>query len=215
MRTIPKPDAAFLAFAKNILLQTQANAAAWNIAAAQAQELQELVDAADAAYEANQNLQTKNRNSTKLKQTSFADLKHFLSMFIGALKYNAAVSSEQLQAMGLPPREHHFHEPLPVPTETPELLVRAGVHGEITAYVDTPSFGRPDHAISRHEYHGFVLRWKFQDADGWQMQTSTRLHITLLFENEDTAKTLVLQAAWVNPRMQHGPWSKETTALVN
>jgi hypothetical protein len=33
--------------------------------------------------------------------------------------------------------------------------------------------------------------------------------------NPETANRLTLTAAWINPRIQHGPWSDEISVLIN
>jgi hypothetical protein len=215
MTPIPRTDAAYLAFAKNLLQQCTAGASAWNIDAATIAEQQRLTDNASAAYEANSNPQTCCRATSEAKKSAFVELKRFLSMLIGSLKYNMAVPEEALAAMGLPSRTRHAHHPVPVPTETPEVIVRAGIHGELIVYVDTPSLGQPDRSVSRQQYHGFMLQWRIEGEQQWHTEVSTRLSAKLRFENEDTGKRITMQAAWVNPRMLRGPWSAEVTAIVN
>ncbi|MDR2119915.1 MAG: hypothetical protein LBP64_03450 [Tannerella sp.] len=44
---------------------------------------------------------------------------------------------------------------------------------------------------------------------------STRLHMTLLFDEADEGKHVTFTAAWINPRLQHGPWSDAIKVLIN
>jgi hypothetical protein len=40
------------------------------------------------------------------------------------------------------------------------------------------------------------------------------LYHTLLFEQADEAKRIFLSAAWMNPRLEEGPWSEEFSEIV-
>jgi hypothetical protein len=49
----------------------------------------------------------------------------------------------------------------------------------------------------------------------WQTIVSTKLHYTLIFTDAEEGKYIRLQAAWVTPRIQNGPWSEEVRELIN
>jgi hypothetical protein len=40
------------------------------------------------------------------------------------------------------------------------------------------------------------------------------LHHTLFFEPEEEGKRILLKAAWVNHRMEAGPWSNEISEII-
>ncbi|MDR3329168.1 MAG: hypothetical protein LBS63_03540 [Prevotellaceae bacterium] len=91
---------------------------------------------------------------------------------------------------------------------------QVGVHGELSVYVSVPASGQPDSSL-RKNYYGFMLRWRREGEAEWRSEVSTRLHALLNFDEADTGKRVALTAAWVNPRIQAGPWSAEATALIN
>jgi hypothetical protein len=111
--------------------------------------------------------------------------------------------------------EHHAHEPLPRPTFAPSIYTVAGQHFTVTVYVEIPQHGHPSSYLTQHGLHGFVLRYRKEGESEWREVHSTRLHVTLTFEEADQTKFLTLAAAWINPRLEHGPWSEEIKVLIN
>jgi hypothetical protein len=59
------------------------------------------------------------------------------------------------------------------------------------------------------------LKYLIDGENQWQSIVSTRLHYTLIFTDAEEGKYIRIQGAWVNPRMQNGPWSEEVRELVN
>jgi hypothetical protein len=216
MRTTqPTKDADFISWARNINDECTLRQMEWHLDPDQVMQLNMLSGNADAAYQANLNPETANRRTAANKRTSFTVLKRFLSTFINVLVANTAISESDLEALGLPSREHHFHPALPVPNEAPVVTVVVGQHHDITVYVSIPQLGHPSEFLKKKGYHGFVIRYRKEGETEWHEEHSTRLHTTLIFDAEDEGKHLILTVAWINPRIQHGPWSDEDTVLIN
>jgi hypothetical protein len=214
-RTQPSQDSEYIAWAQNISLQCTDHSREWSINIETLTTLQTFVDNAKNAYDANINRETANHYTAVNKRESFKALKRFMSTFIMALVSNFAIPNAELVAMGLPSREHHAHEPLPVPSEAPEVTTIVGQHHDITIYVMIPQLGHPSEHLKKKGYHGFVLRYRKEDETDWREIHSTSLHTTLIFENDDEGKHIMLTAAWINPRIEHGPWSDELRVLIN
>jgi hypothetical protein len=209
---LPRRDAEFLPWAENIKAQCAANAA-WQIANDDMVELSALCDAARSAYDANNNPQTANRQTSLEKRMSFERLKRFLSTFITALEVNKRVSDEAIQAMGLRPRAHHAHLPLPRPTEAPDITAVHGEHCSVTVYAGASQKGHPS-AYSGKGYHGIRVRYRVEDQTEWKERMESRLHATLLFDESDQAKRVTITAAWLNPRLEAGPESEAVTVVI-
>ena len=214
-RTFPVKDADFMPFAINIDGQCTAHENDWALDPNMVAKVHTLTADARNAYEINKNPETKNRRTAASKLVHFSELKTYLSFVVKALEVNDAVTEEDLLAMGLPSREHHYHEPLPVPTEATDTSVVVGQHHDVTVYVSTPQYGQPTEFLTRKNYYGFVVRYRKENDADWQEQHSTRLHVTLYFDDEDNGKHLRITTAWINPRLQHGPWSDEIEVLIN
>jgi hypothetical protein len=211
--TLNKPDEQFLAQANTINGQCNQHKTEWKIDADSLTEFDGLLEAANEAYTANSDMATKNAVTSANKKTAFGELKHFLGTFINYLEANLSVPDRAIEFMGLRPRQHHAHQPLPRPTEAPVISVKKQ-HEEITVYAARPEHDRPDHRVAPANYHGFELRYRIEGDETEKTVISTRLHHTLFFERADEGKRLFLSAAWVNPRLETGPWSAEISEII-
>jgi hypothetical protein len=81
-------------------------------------------------------------------------------------------------------------------------------------YVTRSELGHPTQTTKRESYAGFKLRWRFEGETAYHTEISTRLYYTLLFEQADETKRIFLSAAWMNPRLEEGPWSEEFSEIV-
>jgi hypothetical protein len=59
-----------------------------------------------------------------------------------------------------------------------------------------------------------MLRYKIEGDADYRTVISTRLHHTLFFEQIDEGKRISLSAAWVNPRLEPGPWCEEMAEVI-
>jgi hypothetical protein len=208
-----QPDAEFLAHANTINDQCTQHLQKWQLDAERVTTLTTLTTAANMAYAANIDKATRNLTTSAHKNAAFGELKHFLPIFVDYLEGNLSVPDEALEIMGLRPRQHHASEPLPPPTEEP-VLTTVRHHGQITAYVALQEHGQPTQSTKRKHYRGFKLRWRFKGETVYHTEISTRLHCTIFFDQEDAAKIVEISAAWINPRLQEGPWSDVITEVV-
>jgi hypothetical protein len=123
------------------------------------------------------------------------------------------VTDTQIAIMQLRPRHPEGRHPLPPPVDQPIISVRKQ-HGEITVYAARPEHDQPTSTVAPTHYDGFLLEYKFEGEAEYKNVVSTRLHKTLYFGSEYDGKRLFLKAAWVNSRIQHGPWSSEISEII-
>jgi hypothetical protein len=147
------------------------------------------------------------------KNRAFGELKHFLSLFINYLEGNEMVPDDGLKDMHLRPRTPAGRQPLPVPVEAPMVTV-ARQHDELTVYVTRIEHGQPADGVQLKPYHGFKLRWKFEDETKWRFELSTRLHYILYFDRKDEGRRVILSVAWVNTRLHEGPWTEDMPQMI-
>jgi hypothetical protein len=210
----PLKEAEYLGWAQNIVQTSETNAQEWGIQAGWLAQLREFYQTAQTAWDTNNNPATKNHATVTAKNAAIATLKGQISMFINFLESNARVPDAALATMKLRPRHPHAHQPRPVPVEAPVLTVITGQHHDITVYVATLQHGHPTEYLGAG-YHGFLLKYQFEgDAEVHQL-VSTRKHRTLVFDETKEARYVKLSAAWVNARIEPGPWSEEVRELVN
>ena len=211
---MPAPDAEFIPWAKNITAQCRANESKWNLENAQVVKLIELMESAEAAWEAHTNPETANRRTAAEKKQAFSELKRYLSMFTNSFYVNEAITDADIAAMGLRPRHTHATQPKVEPGEAPEVTVVVGQHHDVTIYVSRPQHGEPVRSLNT-KYYGFILRYRKEGETEWTQQMSTRLHIRLSFEPKDESKRLYFTVSWLNARLQNGPWSDEISTLIH
>ncbi|MDR2140037.1 MAG: hypothetical protein LBP50_10890 [Tannerella sp.] len=211
----PVKDGEFIAWAENISAQSEAHKLEWMLSTEDVSELTSLTDDAKASYEANLNRETKNFQTSQKKKVAFARLKRFLSYYSNSLEYNLHVPDEAILAMGLRPREHHAHQPDKPPGEAPNATVVAGQHHDITVYASIPEYGHAVEYLKRKGYYGIKVRYRKEGEDTWHEKVSTRLHVTLVFDETDEARHVEIEVAWINPRLEEGPWSDKVRALIN
>jgi hypothetical protein len=193
--------------------QTELHAPEWDIDPPRLAQFNTLLATAESAYKVNLDPAMKNAATAIAKRKAFAELKNFLSLLINFFEGNPNVSDDALALMQLRPRHPQAHQPLPAPTEPPVITVRKQ-HGEITVYAARTEHDHPTDTVGPVHYHGFLLFYKLEDEADWHTVVSTRLHQTLYPESKDDGKRILLKAAWVNARMQHGPWSNEISEIV-
>ncbi|MDR1259492.1 MAG: hypothetical protein LBK65_09510 [Tannerellaceae bacterium] len=155
----------------------------------------------------------RNHMTAMIKKAAFVELKHFLSTYINYLEANTSVPDEALAAMQLRPRKRTSRLPLPPPGESPVISV-AHHHGELTVSAKRMDYGHPTHGLQVKHYHGFKIRWRFEDETFWRNEISTRRRHTFHFDRQDRIRRIILSAAWVNPRLQEGPWSDEISEVI-
>jgi hypothetical protein len=209
-----QPDAEFLAHANSIDGQCHEHETDWGIEQSRLATLETVLFNANTAYNANVDKATKNAITVANKNATFGELKHVLGTFIDYLELNTQVPDAALEAMGLRPRQHHAHQPLPRPTEQLVLTTKKQ-HDEITVYAARPEQDHPTASVGPVHYHGFALRYKLEgEGEVEKTVISTRLHHTLFFDRADESKRVTLSAAWVNPRLETGPWSDEISEII-
>jgi hypothetical protein len=210
--TLQKPDAECLAQANTINEQCHAHLE-WNIDPQRQSAFDTLLSNANNSYRLNLDKATKNAITAANKKVDFGELKHFLGPFIDYLEVNTNVPDAALQFMGLRSREHHAHQPLPRPTDPPVISVRK-LHDELTVYAAQPEHDQPTAGVAPKHYHGFIIRTRHEGEDTYQTVVSNRLHHTLFFERADEGKRIFISAAWVNPRLEPGPWCEEIGEII-
>jgi hypothetical protein len=210
---LEKPDNEFLAQANTINDQCTKNATAWGLDARRLQALNTLTVNANTTYALNIDRSTRNHTTATNKKAAFSELKHDLSLFIDYLEGNLAVPDEALAIMGLRPRVRTASQPLPPPDEQTVLTV-VRLHNQITLYASRIEHGQPVKGVKVKPFHGVKFRWRFQGETRYHIEVTTRLHITLHFEQEEVGKFIEVSAAWMNPRLQEGPWCEDITEVV-
>jgi hypothetical protein len=212
---MPSKDGEFVAWAETIHRYSTENANQWNIDPNLMMQFTNLLNLAVSAYQINSHLDNRSRATVAIKDDAFLNLKQFLQQFVNMLEGNVNVPDVSITEMGLRPRHPSAHHPIPIPTEAPVITAVVGQHHEITAYASTLQHGHPTEYITNGKYAGFLLQYQLENDPQWKFVTSTKLHYTLIFSSAEEGKHILMQGAWLNPRLQNGPWSEEVRELIN
>jgi hypothetical protein len=207
------PDGQFIAYANTIDEQCTENATPWNIDPLRLHTLNTLTVNANHAFTANSDRAKHNHMTSTNKKMAFGELKHFLSPFIDFLEGNLLVPDSALENMNLRPRVHHAHLPIGRPTDIPAIKILQQ-HDELTVYVFRSELGQPTQSTTQPEYAGFKMRWRFEGETVDRIEVSTRLHHTIFLDREDETKRIILAAAFINPRLEEGPWSGDVVVVI-
>jgi hypothetical protein len=211
--TLRKPDAAFISLVNTIKDQCITHAGEWKLDTGHLNRVTAEIETANMAYAANSDLATRNRTTVKHKNDAFGKLKHTLPLFIDSLISNLNVPDAALKIMGLRSRTHHSRRPLPVPAEAPVASI-VHRHDEIIVQANRISHDHPTHSKTTKRYHGIKLRISIEGIPGHRHELSTRLRYKLSFSREHEGKRVTVSIAWINPRLQEGPWSDDISTVI-
>jgi hypothetical protein len=214
---IPRQDSELLPYSRLIETTCRKNQAPtqWNISVSLLQQLTDLNNAYESAYNANAAVETKNHFTVAAKNAAGAALRAYLCGFVNYLLGNPLVTNEGLDAMGIRPRHPVHHQPLPPPTEAPIISLVTGQHHDVDIYLFNNQAGHPTTYLADPNHYGALLQYKFADTADWQQVILTRKHHTLIFDDTAEGQYLLARAAWLNPRLQQGPWSDTDKKLIN
>jgi hypothetical protein len=204
----------FLAHTATVVSQCTAHAGEWDIDSTRLTEVNKLRSSAQMAYDANTDRATRNHLTTTHKNELFTELKHSLPLFIDYLKGNVSVPDEGLAIMNLRPRIPEKRELLPRLDKLVVITVVVHGHGRMTVYAAQEEHGHPTTVAKPKKYYGFKLRWRFEDETEYRTIVTTWLRYTFHFEQKDEGRRIVFSAAWINPRLEEGPWCADMTEVV-
>lgn len=207
------PDEQFMAYVGAINSQCAAHAKEWNLDTDRLEGLQALTLSATAAYEANLDRTTRNHLTATHKKAVFSQLKRTLALFIDYLEGHLAVPDEALSVMSLRSRTRPAFHRLPRPGDAP-LVGVVKQRDEMTVYVSRSELGHPAQSAAPKKYHGFKLRWKYEGEPVYRTEISTRLRYTLFFERSTEVRRILFSVAWVNPRLEEGPWTEDLLEVI-
>jgi hypothetical protein len=215
---VPDEPHALLGYSRLIETTAQANQKPdqWDLDARRILALKAANDHLELALQANDAKETKNHFTVVAKDEAVSALLVVLRGFINYLIGKTdKITDEILKQLDIPPRHHIKHEPLPPPVEAPIISLVTGQHHDVDIYLYNNQAGHPTTYLADPNHYGVLLQYKFEDAADWQQAILTRKHHTLIFDDAAEGKYLLARAAWLNPRLQQGPWSDTDKKLIN
>jgi len=212
---IPRPDAAFENFFRNLTDYVMDNAVRWgHIPAPDVVALELEFSRWNTAYQATlvphipQLTAEKNRVRTETERALRAFINRFLRW--------PPVTDLERDTMGIRNWDT-IRTPQPVPTTIPEIEADSSVIRVLSLRLrdfGATHWGKPEHI------HGMELAWGIADARPGDvsllphLETATANPIVLEFTEEERGSRVFFAARWVNNTSQSGPWSDIESAIV-
>jgi len=215
---VPSADADFNVFQAGVVSDTQTNATAWGILAADITALVALQLIWTNAYAKASNKQNRTTADVQAKNDARANYEKALRKFIAQwLSNNPKVPDAERQRMGLTIKSG-AHTAVGTPTSSPIATVDFSTRLQhALPFVDenTPTTkAKPDGV------HGCEIWIKLgnpapvNDSELSFLGVCTRSPYTVSFKGDDAGKTAYYWLRWVNSKGQQGPWSSPVNAMV-
>ncbi|MDR1190367.1 MAG: hypothetical protein LBK60_01710 [Verrucomicrobiales bacterium] len=213
----PRKPAELLGLSRGVETECRKNQAneKWGIDARLLLGLTAANDALAGAIDANADKATKNTATAAAQKAAFNELNHLYEEFVGYLHSDRKIPDAAFRMMGVRPRGHGAHEPLPVPEVAPVLELETGQHGLIKVTATQPTAGQPTHTMAPSQYHAVLLEYRIKGSGETDRKSVTAKRHKFDFTEADAGKTFEIRGAWQNPRNQAGPWSSWVSALIN
>jgi hypothetical protein len=213
---IPPKAIDLIGYARNIADRCHENqpATKWNIPTASLARLTDLVFKAQTAFDTNNDKATKNHQTAAALRGAIKTLHDALTEFINALLSNDKVPDTALDEMDIRPRHPGKHEPIPPPTDAPVLTAESTARLTLTVFLSEPQAGAPHTYLTTPAHHAARLRWHYADGEEIHYEDLTKKKHTLSFPPEAEGRKVTLEACWLNPRLQPGPWSDPQSKII-
>jgi len=215
---VPSSDADFNVLQNAVVTDTQTNATAWGILAADLTALIAFQAIWIAAYAKASNKQNRTAADVQAKNDARANYEKALRKFIAKwLANNDKVPDAERTRMGLTVKSG-THTPVDVPTSNPIATVDFSTRLEHLVYFvdeNTPTVkAKPDGV------HGCEIWTKLgnpapvNETELAFLGVCTRSPFIVNFQGSDAGKTAYYWLRWVNTKGEHGPWSSPVSAMV-
>jgi hypothetical protein len=212
---IPRPDAAFETFFRNVTDFVLDNKARWgHIPQVDADRLEQDFDDWNNAYEKTlvphipQLTAEKNRVRVRTERALRAFINRFLRW--------PPVTDLDRDKMGIRNWDT-IRTPQGAPTTVPEIEADSSVIRQLSLRLrdfGATNWGKPEHV------HGMELAWGIKDgrpaevSEFPHLETETANPIVLTFEEEERGLRVFFAARWINNTAQPGPWSDIESAII-
>ena len=224
---IPIRDAELIAYARFFTDQIRANQTKWGIREALFVALRRANNEAQAAWLKHTDASTAGQLATKTKDNTFARLRNRISLMHNLLiGSDDLVSDDDLDNLGIPPRQSHATEPVPIPVVATGLLVeRSDFYTFIAVSKEQELGGQRTRTIRNKRIHPqIVVRYCFIAVDAvlpvdreeldWHTNQAVGHAKTVIDATGKAGLKLVVQSAFHNTAGT-GPWSEPFEIIVS
>jgi hypothetical protein len=91
-------------------------------------------------------------------------------------------------------------------------VTRAGF--EVTLHFVQQEHDRLTESIMEEFVHGAVIEYRFEGETAYRKEIVTKKKYTFFFTEEDEGKRVSVRVAWVNSKLEAGPFCREFSFVV-
>ena len=212
---IPRPDAAFETFFRNLTDFVIGNNARWkHIPQGDVDQLEQNFSTWNTAYSKTlvPHIPQLTTEKNRVRTTTERALRAFINRF---LRWPPVTDLDR-DKMGVRNWDT-IRTPQPPPTTIPEIEADSAIIRQLSFRMrdfGSTSWGKPEHV------HGIEFAWGIVDGRPGHigelphLETATANPIVLTFEDEERGKKIYYAARWLNNTAQPGPWSDIESAFI-
>jgi hypothetical protein len=214
---IPASPDTFNVYQENFVTQVDQNYHRWNIDwDTTVMPLRNWRDQWNAVYPKAVNSQNRTSADVLERKECQADYTRFIRTFANQnLAHNPLVTDPDKERLGLHVHSNTRH-PAPTPTTAPVVIkIDSSESQQHTIYFanEGGNLAKPDGV------HGCEIYMKKGDAPVSDTEytfagTDTRSPFVMKFDESELGQIVHYKLRWVNTRGEHGPWSKQVSAIV-
>jgi hypothetical protein len=142
-------------------------------------------------------------------------LKKYARWFIDSLEVNLKVPDEALDKMGLPPREKPANQPDPPPT-THLVITFKKIDNTLRLQGSQQISGQPKSTVGPKKLHfGIIFKVKVEGEPEPRIIPTTKLHADIIFPPEYKGRHAKVSGAWLNSRLDPGPWCDDIDIILD
>ena len=213
---IPRSDAQFNEWQKNLVVNLKANAKAWGIPTGSITGLETEQAAFESRYVTAENPATRTRAAVAMKDESRKSFESLIRVTLKAyVTYNPAVSEGNRINMALPVHKT-TRTAVAVPATYPEYTVETSLRQIIIHFRDAGK----ERKAKPTGVGGALIRWDILDnppvkaIDLLNSALDTASPYTLRFTENQRGSRVYFALAWQNTKGEVGPWSEIGMAIV-
>jgi hypothetical protein len=214
---IPRSDAEFDAWQKNLLGYAVKNQAAMALNAPDLAAMTSLQTDWETKYAAHITAQSAARGAREAKDESREAYEESIRGLNRTTQASASVTDENRIGMGLPPATRDAPTPVPTPTTRPVVSVDTSERlRHIISWVDesTPNRKAKPHGVIGCQVWNKVGAQPAGPSDLEFVIMDPRSPYIIEYEDAEAGKTAYYMLRWVNSRGETGPWSQTVSATI-
>ena len=173
------------------------------------------VAAAEAAYDAATNPETRTRGSIADKNAAFNAAETLCGRFAMEIKYNNVISDGLKLNVGVTPPNPQ-RTPRPAPSTQPVISVVGATEGSQTlTFRDSVTGRNKPPGVTNIQVYRVIAPEAVQDRAGAELYSAfSRNPIGVEFSEADDGKVATYFARWADAKGQVGPWSLPTSMRI-